>query len=610
MATAPVIHTETTCEVPFPRRDVWPIMSKTDWINRAVGLPPVRYEVKPLPEGGSAVTARAKFFGMELQWQEIPFEWLEDDFYCVHRIFERGPFIEGRMGVDLRESVAGITSVRAFSDFTAKSRFGVWLVRNILGPKTNRGMEEIIRHVADYLRGQKPVAMPHLAKKPVSEAALQAGLTKLRPLAPQEDLVAKLETTLRESPDVELTHIRPFSMARSWGCDRWDVVRLFLQATRCGLLNFSWEVLCPNCRSTRLPSATALNQVHKSSHCEVCQIKFDGEFDKSVELKFSVNPNVRPCDSQTFCLAGPGGKPHIFGQLMVGPGQNRSWKLPRAHPSFRLRSPQVTEPFIVAGVDASGAGSALRIKCLPEQFEVEPGPKNDAGAPIHFENPNSFTVQLAFESVDWSEDILTAAQVTNWQEFRDLFDAEVISPNEQITVGSQIILFTDLRGSTAMYNGIGDAPAYVVVRDHFTVLTDAIRDHHGAIVKTIGDAVMAVFSRVDEALSAVQQMHKGLQGALRTRGLPAPVMLKSSLHIGPCLAVNANDKLDYFGTTVNLAARLDGCCQGNDLTISDELYSRPETAQFLKEIGKSASPSEVKFRGFEKLHKVWRIPMV
>ena len=297
-------------------------------------------------------------------------------------------------------------------------------------------------------------------------------------------------------------------------------------------------------------------------------------------------------------------------ELMVGPGQNRSWKLPRAHPSFRLRSPQVTEPFIVAGVDASGAGSALRIKCLPEQFEVEPGPKNDAGAPIHFENPNSFTVQLAFESVDWSEDILTAAQVTNWQEFRDLFDAEVISPNEQITVGSQIILFTDLRGSTAMYNGIGDAPAYVVVRDHFTVLTDTIRDHHGAIVKTIGDAVMAVFSRVDEALSAVQQMHKGLQGALRTRGLPAPVMLKSSLHIGPCLAVNANDKLDYFGTTVNLAARLDGCCQGNDLTISDELYSRPETAQFLKEIGKSASPSEVKFRGFEKLHKVWRIPMV
>ena len=605
-----VVHTEITCEVPFPPRDVWPLMSKTDWINRVVGLPPIRYEIRPLPEGGSDVTARAKFFGVELRWKEIPFEWMEEEFYWVQRIFERGPIKEGKMGIDFGGSSEGKTRVRIFSDFTPRSGFGAWMIRRVLGPKTNRGMEEIVQHVADYLRGQRTVKLPKLSKKPVSETALEASLKKLKQMTTEEELASNLERLLREAPDVELTHIRPVALARQWGRDRWEVVRLFLQATRCGLLNFSWEVLCPNCRSTREPRATSLSKVSRNAHCEVCQIKFDAEFDKSVELKFSVNPNVRPCDTQTFCLAGPGGKPHIHSQLRVSPGQSRLWKLPRSNQPFRLRSAQVKEPLVLARADVAAFGAGMRIQCLTDRFEVQADPDADAKNPLRFENPNAFTTQVVLERVEWSEDILTASQVTNWQEFRDLFDGEVISPNEQITVGSQIVLFTDLRGSTAMYNGIGDASAYAVVRDHFSVLTEAIREHHGAIVKTIGDAVMAVFSRVDEALAAVQQMHQRLQAALPASGLPTPVLLKSSLHIGTCLAVNANDKLDYFGTTVNLAARLDGCCQGNDLTISDELYMRPETKQFLEKMGKSAEPSEVKFRGFEQPHKVWRIQMV
>jgi class 3 adenylate cyclase len=90
----------------------------------------------------------------------------------------------------------------------------------------------------------------------------------------------------------------------------------------------------------------------------------------------------------------------------------------------------------------------------------------------------------------------------------------------------------------------------------------------------------------------------------------ARLQLKSSLHIGPCLAVNANDKLDFFGSTINLAARMVGCCKGDDLTISDELYQRPETKEFLKTIKEPVESSEVIFRGFESSHKVWRIPMV
>ena len=606
----PAIQIESDFEIPFSREEIWPILSKTDWINRSLGLPPVTYDIRPRKEGGSSVIAKMKLLGWKLRWQELPFEWLENEFYRVRRIFESGPFLETKLGVDLRPANGARTIVHVYSHIVPRNPLGEWLVRHVIGPKTLRDFGAIIKHLAQHLAGRTQVELPKLPIGSVSEQPLQAGLEKLRAARQPIDLVRRLGDFIRTSPDVEINHIRPLALARAWKSDRWEVLRLFLEATRCGLLNFSWEILCPNCRSTRQPPVPSLAKIERASHCEVCQIKFDAEFDKSVELKFAINSTIRANDNQTFCLAGPGGKPHIASQILLAPGERRASKIPDLARPYRLRSPQIKAPAVLQADDQLPDIYQPVIDCRPDQLEVwlRYGNVGDCAAQVY--NPNEFPVQLILERMEWSDDILTAAQVTNWQEFRDLFATEIISPHENVTVGSQIVLFTDLRGSTAMYNEVGDAPAYVLVRNHFYVLTEAIREHHGAIVKTIGDAVMAVFSRVDEAFAAVRQMHEKLPQANPDPDLSARLQLKSSLHLGPCLAVNANDKLDFFGSTINLAARMVGCCKGDDLTISDELYQRPETIEFLKTIKVPAESSEVKFRGFESSHKVWRIQMV
>src|SRR4029079_3179976 len=137
----------------------------------------------------------------------------------------------------------------------------------------------------------------------------------------------------------------------------------------------------------------------------------------------------------------------------------------------------------------------------------------------------------------------------------------------------------------------------------------AVRENRGAIVKTIGDAVMAVFSEARGALSAVEQMHREIRSLTAPPKQPA-LKLKSSLHLGPCLAVNANERLDYFGTTVNLAARLVDCCSGGDLAVSDDFYSRPETQRFLAENVLHGDAAEMRFRGFELSTKVWKIDVL
>jgi class 3 adenylate cyclase len=146
-------------------------------------------------------------------------------------------------------------------------------------------------------------------------------------------------------------------------------------------------------------------------------------------------------------------------------------------------------------------------------------------------------------------------------------------------VGSLTILFTDLRDSTRMYREIGDAPAFGLVMDHFDVLREAITAENGAIVKTIGDAVMAVFQRPVAALQAIL----AAQDALSTPppGRP-PFHLKAALHYGPTIAVNLNDRLDYFGTTVNMASRLEKFSRGGDVIMSETVYFDPEVQDYLQ----------------------------
>ncbi len=597
------IHLESRHELPFPREAIWPVLSKTDWLNRSIGLPPVTYQIDKRDEGGSEIKASTRLFGQQLKWRELPFEWIEPEYYLVRRIFEGGPFREAKMGMKLEEK-NGKTEIVAYSDLVPRSVFGRLVGLRLLGPKTDRDMKKVVAHLTEFLEGRKTVALPQLPIHPPNESALQAGLKKLRDTGQPADLVQRLETFLRESPDLDLSHIRPLAVARQWGRDQWDVLRLFLHTPVCGLLDLRWEILCPNCRASGQGSSASLSNLKRGAHCDVCQIQFDAEFDKSVELKFSVNPAVRPVESQTFCLAGPGTKPHILSQLPLEPREESEWKLPRGNGPLRLRSPQIKEPRDIDAEMLAPDGKGFLIECETGGFVVRSSP----GAGIRIHNPNPFPILVSIEQTSWNDDILTAARITNWQDFRDLFANEVISPTEQVTVGSQVVLFTDLRGSTAMYHGMGDPKAYALVRNHFSILVEAVRAHHGTVVKTIGDAVMAAFYRVDEALAAVKQMHVNLSAT--KNNLSAPLALKSSLHVGPCLVVNANDKLDLFGTSINLAARMVDCCKGGDLTVSNELFLRPETAEFVRALPTPPEKSEIKFRGFDTPQAVWRIQII
>jgi adenylate cyclase len=143
--------------------------------------------------------------------------------------------------------------------------------------------------------------------------------------------------------------------------------------------------------------------------------------------------------------------------------------------------------------------------------------------------------------------------------------------------------FSDLKGSTALYDRVGDGPAYSTVHAHFELLENGIAEHGGAIVKTIGDAVMAVFNSAHAALLAAIQIQQRVPVFNARRSHADPITVKMGVHAGPCVAVNANGRLDYFGTTVNVAARVQAQSVGEDVVLPDQLLSDPDVRKLVEE---------------------------
>jgi class 3 adenylate cyclase len=255
---------------------------------------------------------------------------------------------------------------------------------------------------------------------------------------------------------------------------------------------------------------------------------------------------------------------------------------------------------LFADVDGSST-TDLRVTSFgwpPEQQSVSLHPT------VTLINATDTDQAFQLERTSWSDQASTAADVTSLQVFRDLFASEVVRPGEEISIGSVTLMFTDLRDSTRLYRRIGDAPAFGRVREHFEVLEQAIAVEGGAIVKTMGDSVMATFRQPIAALRAVWNA----QSKIAEYGEPM-LWLKVGLHQGPCIVVNLNDRLDYFGSTVNIAARLPAFSQGGELVFTEQINDDSEVQQFLAENIKldALRPFTGNIKGFDEPFTMWKL---
>ncbi len=567
----------------LPPNELWPVLADTNRFNEAMGLPAYALEETPQPNGTVLRRGKGKAAGFTLEWEEKPYEWIANRHFRQAREFTKGPFRRFGPVFDIEPDGKGgskVTYALEYEPLTLTGRlFGARLARQAGGIVEKRILEAVA-----FAKGERAtwfdLPPPELPQGARERAAALAAEVDRSPYG--NGLGRKLADVVLTGMATDLAHLKPKRLAHELKVPERTAIEGCLAGTRAGLLTMKWDLLCTNCRGAKL-TATALSELPRGAHCPSCNIDYDRDFEKNVELSFAPSPSVRPLAAGGFCLSGPMATPHVVVQLLLAPGEKRSIAVDLPAGSYRLRT---LHPGAFVDVEhTGGAFPGLRVT-RQGVTAIAPG---TAGT-ISFANDAGFELAALIEDRTWTREALTAPEVISLQAFRDLFAEATLRPGDEAGVGQVALLFSDLQGSTALYERVGDATAFNMVREHFALLASIVRDNDGAVVKTIGDAVMASFGDPAHAVKAAL--------AMQARIVDHDLVLKLGVHAGPSVVVTLNDRLDYFGSTVNMAARLQGQSAGGDIVLSRTVADDPAVQPLLK--GLAAQEESVGLKGFSE----------
>jgi class 3 adenylate cyclase len=438
--------------------------------------------------------------------------------------------------------------------------------------------------------------------------------------------------------DHELNRINALDFSKAKGLDEEKVISGFLHASRLGLFDLSWNVLCPGCSGVLDTHDTLKSLRPDDYHCGLCACGYECSVDEQVEVAFTVSPRVRKIAAhdphtlplweyykQMFWSSGIDLDKNSFGSLTDQVTLD-SLELPAGDKA--VLSLQLPRQFIIVFEPVTHAAHFIDVQGEPTRerqqlsliynkahpptgkMTLRPGPlrlqvDNQAGMRVL---PTVFIAADALhELLGKRKPFLTAKRMLSNQTFRDVFKADNLHFDQRLKITSLTFLFTDLKGSTALYERVGDLAAFDLVRAHFRALLEIIAAEKGAVVKTIGDAVMATFIRPEHAVVAGLKMRAAMDALNAERG-NADLVVKIGIHEGPCLAVMLNERQDYFGQTVNIAARVQSLSTSQEIHITEPVIDAPGVATILERQAIKPIQKHAALRGIADRMVVYEIP--
>jgi class 3 adenylate cyclase len=448
-----------------------------------------------------------------------------------------------------------------------------------------------------------------------------------------------IQRLVEKGEDHELNRINLLDFSARTGLDEERVISGFLHASRLGLFDLTWNVLCPGCGGVLDAHATLKSLRHDDYHCGLCACGYEASVDEQVEVAFTVSPRVRRIAAhdpnslplwdyfkQIFWSSGVDLNQESFAsltdevvldalELPAGEKAVLSLQLPG---EFVIVFEPVTHTAQFIDVQGEPTRERQQLSLIYNKantptggtLSLRPGPlrlslDNQAGVRVL---PSVFIAGDALHRLMGKrKPFLTAKRMLTNQTFRDVFKADNLNIDQRLKITSLTFLFTDLKGSTALYERVGDLAAFDLVRAHFHALLEIISSEKGAVVKTIGDAVMATFIRPEHAIVAGLRMRAAMDALNAERGRN-DLVVKIGIHEGPCLAVMLNERQDYFGQTVNIAARVQGLATSQAIHITGPVIDAPAVAALLDKEAIKPIQKQAALRGIADKIVVYEIP--
>lgn len=574
MRTGNNVHFKWDWQLASTPQELWYLVSDTNRLFKSIKLPSVQpadisYEVKK-----DHLQLSYDSINYSDAWIEEPYEWEFPYRLGVNRNYRNGPYKEVKVQIDLFPNRSGTKvqyQVWIKPGNALLSYFGILKLKTLI----RRRLKKYFK-TCDELCRKKWLPYNQEAEKKLqtgSQKRLKNISTNIIHQTGRADIVAELIDFIKRADEIDLQHIKPLKLARQWHAEPNNVLQVFLHSVKEGLLNFNWNLTCPNCRKIQKTCKT-LNEIHEPIYCYGCNEEFNVNFNRSVQLSFKPNPLIRKISGKSYALSDPQKSPHIVIQQYLKPGQRRYVKTQLENGIYHLKASNAEgEATLIVSKDGQ---DTVKVRLTELGIEGEAQIVNQPN--LILENNTQKDQLFTIEKAAWDPEEVSAAHVTSLQVFRDLFAHEVLRKGEKIAVDQLTLMFTDLFNSTGMYHEEGDNHAVGRVIEHFDVLHQAIAKEEGAIVKTIGDSVMAVFSNPVQAFKAFANAQNIIS---KDKRFDKSLKLKAGIHHGSCVAVNLNSKIDYFGSTVNMASRLVDYADENEVVISEVVSSNIDMQKIL-----------------------------
>jgi class 3 adenylate cyclase len=577
-------------------KEIWPFITDTNRLLKDLQQPGI--QKVQLRQSVDQDLTQLSYHGINRYevWEEEPYEWEYPFRFGVVRHYQSGAYKDLKIQVDLKENETGTRLIVKLWAVPRNKLLSFWTTLK-LKTVVKRRLKNVI-DTYDRLALNNRHHYQNARKKRLvrgGEKRLRQIKEKLHNSQVDAAVLERLIDFIRRADELELQQISPLKLSEQWELPKDKVFDVFIHAAKANLLNFNWDLYCPSCRSIQ-ESVKTLNQIHEPIYCETCEQEFKVNFNKTVQLSFTPHPLIRKINTEQYCIRGPQKKSHVVVQQYLNPGQKRYLMADLQSGKYILRSSQVKGAAIVH-VDNDG----------DDTIHVNISTSGLAGEEVHIANSPNLSIEnttgknqlITLERKSWSLHGVSAARATSSQLFRNLFADEVLRKGEKISVDNLTLMFTDLFDSTSMYNEEGDDKAVGQVIDHFEILHQVVSKENGAIVKTIGDSVMAVFCEPDQALRAYLRAQKIISEDER---FSDDFQLRAGIHHGSCVAVNLNSRIDYFGSTVNIAARFVDYASESELIISQKVFSNYNLQEMLEEYDheERIEDMNIRLKGFEK----------
>jgi class 3 adenylate cyclase len=449
-----------------------------------------------------------------------------------------------------------------------------------------------------------------------------------------DDVVEVLERMVRDAPDQALNKINALDLAAREGLAEERVIAALLNAVGLGIFEMTWNVMCPSCAGV-LSANKSLKTLDKAQYnCAFCAAGYETTLDNLVEVTFTVSPRLRKIAAHSpdelsvaeyyrevfwsSAIDLPADLEQVLDEVTLEsvdlpPGERAILSLQLPKGTLIVFDPVThTAQFLDVSGEETNERQTLsmifnKVQVPVDSIALRPGPLR-----LALENRTDSRVLPAVWVANQALDdllkrrkpILTAKRLLTNQTFRDIYRTETLAIGQRLKILSLTFLFSDLRGSTALYERVGDLVAFDLVNEHFTLLQQIIVSERGAVVKTIGDAVMATFETPDRAIAAAIRMRE----AMRDLGAPHQSLgLKMGIHEGSCLAVTLNHQQDYFGQTVNIASRVQGLADSRSIVVTESVVENAQAKALLERNGLQHTSRRVALSGIDDEVSVYEI---